>query len=175
MANNINPSLLNEFTVSYTTDHIFLTPSGTSQRPAGMSMTGLFDDGFGGKLPGMSINNGTPYGGGFTADVAGWPWNNANPTYTYRDQIAKIWGSHNIYAGFYMAVQQKNEQNGAETQGFLNFSNSSPVTTGNAWADFLPAASPTSARRMLRPSITTAPRHSSRISRTTGTSPAGSR
>lgn len=137
MTNNINPTLLNEFTFSYTTDHIFLKPSGIWQRPSAMTMTGLFNNGFGGKLPGMSINNGTPYGGGFTADVAGWPWNNANPTYTYRDQIAKNWGSHNIYAGFYMAIQQKNEQNGAETQGFLNFSNSSPVTTGNAWADFL--------------------------------------
>lgn len=134
---NISPTLLNEFTFSYTTDHIFLTPSGVWQRPAGMTMTGLFDNGFGGKLPGMSVNNGTPYGGGFTADVAGWPWNNANPTYTYRDQIAKIWRSHNIYAGFYLAAAQKNENNGAETQGFLNFSNSSAVTTGNAWADFL--------------------------------------
>jgi len=137
MATNVSPTLLNEFTFSYTVDHIFLTPSGTWQRPSSMTMTGLFDNGFGGKLPGMSINNGAPYGGGFTADVAGWPWNNANPTYTYRDQIAKIWGSHNIYAGFYLAIAQKNEQNGAETQGFLNFSNSSPVTTGNAWADFL--------------------------------------
>jgi hypothetical protein len=137
MASNITPKLLNEFTFSYTADHIFLTPSGTYQRPSGMTMTGLFNNGFGGKLPGMSINNGAPYGGGFTADAAGYPWNNANPTYTYRDQIAKIWGSHNIYAGFYLAIAQKNEQNAAETQGFLNFSNSSPVTTGNAWADFL--------------------------------------
>jgi hypothetical protein len=137
MTNNITPTLLNEFTFSYTTDHIFLTPFGAWQRPSSMTMTGFFDNGFGGKLPGMSINNGTPYGGGFTADVAGWPWNNANPTYTYRDQIAKIWGSHNIYTGFYFAAAQKNENNGAETQGFLNFSNSSPVSTGNAWADFL--------------------------------------
>jgi hypothetical protein len=137
LTKNIAPTLLNEFTFSYTTDHIFLTPSGTWQRPSSMTMTGLFDNAFGGKLPGLSINNGAPYGGGFTADVAGYPWNNANPTYTYRDQFAKIWGSHNIYAGFYLGVQQKNEQNGAETQGFLNFSNSSPVSTGNAWADFL--------------------------------------
>lgn len=137
LATNVSPTLLNEFTFSYTADHIFLTPSGTWQRPSTMTMTGLFNNGFGGKLPGVSINNGAPYGGGFTGDVAGWPWNNANPTYTYRDQIAKIWGSHNIYAGFYLAIAQKNEQNGAETQGFLNFNNSSPVTTGNAWADFL--------------------------------------
>jgi len=136
-ADNINPTLLNEFTFSYTADHIFLTPSGTWQRPSTMTMTGLFDNGFGGKLPGMSINNGSPYGGGFTADAAGWPWNNANPTYTYRDQIAKIWGPHNIYVGFYLSAAQKNENNGAETQGFLNFSNSSPISTGNAWADFL--------------------------------------
>jgi hypothetical protein len=137
MTNNFSPTFLNEFTFSYTADHIFLTPSGAWQRPADMTMTGLFDNGFGGKLPGMSINNGNPYGGGFTADVAGYPWNNANPTYTYRDQIAKIWGKHNIYAGFYLAAQQKNEQNAAETQGFLNFSNDSPISTGNAWADFL--------------------------------------
>ena len=137
LANNLSPTLLNEFTFSYTTDHIFLTPSGTWQRPTSMTMTGLFDNGFGGKLPGMSINNGAAYGGGFTADAAGWPWNNANPTYTFRDQIAKIWRSHNIFVGFYFAAAQKNEQNGAQTQGFLNFSNASPVSTGNAWADFL--------------------------------------
>ena len=137
MASNISPTLLNEFTFSYTADHIFLTPSGTWQRPSSMTMTGLFDNGFGGKLPGISINNGAPYGGGFTGDVAGWPWNNANPTYTFRDQVAKIWGSHNVYIGMYMAFAQKNENNGAETQGFLNFSNTSPISTGNAWADFL--------------------------------------
>ena len=137
MTDNISPTMLNEFTFSYTTDHIFLKPSGAWQRPSSMTMTGIFNNGFGGKLPGISINNGTPYGGGFTADVAGYPWNNANPTFTFRDQIAKILGSHNIYAGFYMAAQQKNEQNSPETQGFLNFSNSSPISTGNAWADFL--------------------------------------
>ena len=66
-----------------------------------MTMGSLFDNGFGDKLTSFSINNGAPYGGGFTADVAGYPWNNANPTYTYRDQVAKIWGSHNIYCLLY--------------------------------------------------------------------------
>ena len=137
LTKNITARTLNEFTFSYTADHIFLTPSGTWKRPSSMTMTGLFNNGFGGKLPGVSINNGAPYGGGFTADVAGYPWVNSNPTYTFRDQVAKIWGSHNIYAGFYLAAAQKNENNGAETQGFLNFSNTSPISTGNAWADFL--------------------------------------
>jgi hypothetical protein len=138
MATNVSPTLLNEFTFSYTADHIFLTPSGTWQRPSSMTMTALFNNGFDGKLPGMSINNGSPYGGGFTADVGGnAPWNNANPTYTFRDQIAKIWGSHNVYIGAYISLAQKNEDGGSELAGFLNFSNTSPVSTGNAWADFL--------------------------------------
>jgi hypothetical protein len=137
-ASNLSPSLLNEFTFSYTADHIFLTPSGDWQRPSSMTMTSLFNNGYDGKLPGFSINNGSPYGGGFTADVGGdAPWNNANPTYTFRDQIAKIWGSHNVYMGFYMSLAQKNEDGGSEVAGFLNFSNTSPVSTGNAWADFL--------------------------------------
>ncbi|HLH04878.1 MAG TPA: carboxypeptidase regulatory-like domain-containing protein [Bryobacteraceae bacterium] len=137
LTNNLSPTLLNEFTFSYTADHITLNPTGAWQRPSSMTMTGLFDNGFGGKLPGMSINNGAPYGGGFTADAAGYPWKNSNPTYTYRDQISKILGAHNIFTGFYFAAAQKNENNGAETQGFLNFSNSAPISTGNAWADFL--------------------------------------
>jgi len=137
-ASNLTPSLLNEFTFSYTADHIFLTPSGDWQRPSTMTMTALFNNGYDGKLPGFSINNGAPYGGGFTADVGGnAPWNNANPTYTFRDQIAKIWGSHNVYIGGYIALAQKNEDGGSELGGFLNFSNTSPVSTGNAWADFL--------------------------------------
>lgn len=138
LANNFSPTLLNEFTFSYTADHIFLTPTGTAvTRPSSMTMTGLFDNGFGDKLPGVSI--GSPYnsGSGFTADLAGYPWNNANPTYTYRDQIAKIIGGHNIYTGAYIEIMQKNEDASAETQGFLTFSNTSTVTTGNPWADFL--------------------------------------
>ncbi len=138
IANNISPTLLNEFTFSYTADHIFLTPTGTEvTRPSTMTMTGLFDNGFGDKVPGISI--GSPYnsGGGFTADLAGYPWNNANPTYTFKDQIAKIIGGHNIYTGAYVELMQKNEDASAETQGFLSFYNTSTVTTGNPWADYL--------------------------------------
>lgn len=133
MASSLSPTMLNEFTFSFTEDKIFLTPVGVVARPSSMTMTGLWDNGFGGKLPGVQI--GSPYG--FTADAAGYPWVNSNPTYTYKDQIAKIWGQHNIYAGFYFEALQKNENNAAETQGYLNFYNTSTVTTGNSWADFL--------------------------------------
>ena len=105
--------------------------------------------------------------------VAGWPWNNANPTYTFRDQVAKIWGSHNVYIGVYIALAQKNENNGAETQGFLNFRQHVANLHGQRMGG-LPGRphhanfSQTNAQTKI---ITIATKCSSRISRTIGASP----
>jgi hypothetical protein len=139
-----SPTLLNEFIFGYTADHIFLTNTGPWQRPSTMTMTGLFDNGFGGKLPGFSVSNGTPYGGGltnggFTEDASFIPWNNANPIYTYRDNVTKIIRSHNLMFGATFIADQKNEINepGFGTGGFLDFDATSPVSTGNAFADLL--------------------------------------
>jgi hypothetical protein len=135
---NITPTLLNEFTFSYTTDHIFLNATGPAQRPAGMTMTGLFNNGFGGLLPAVSVSGGIGYDvNGFQLDTGYFPWNNANPTYTYKDQISKIIGSHNIFAGAYFVAAQKNEENSPYVQGILNFNNTGPLTSGNAFADLL--------------------------------------
>src|SRR5205085_11151801 len=98
---------------------------------------GLFNNGFGGILPAVNISNGAPYGGGFFADTGYFPWNNANPTYTYKDQVTKIIGAHNLYFGAYFVAGQKNEQNSPYIQGTLTFSNTAVVSTGNAFADFL--------------------------------------
>jgi hypothetical protein len=133
----LTPTLLNEFTFSYTTDHINLTNIGPWQRPAGMTMTGLFANGFGGKVPGIQISGGSAYGGGFGEDAGFIPWTNSNPTYTFRDNISKNMGKHNLQFGFYYAAGQKNEENSPDIQGFLTFDNTSAVTTGNAFADLL--------------------------------------
>jgi hypothetical protein len=135
---NITPTLLNEFTFSYTTDHIFLNAVGPAQRPAGMTMTGLFDNGFGGLLPAVSVSGGVNYDlGGFSLDTGYFPWNNANPTYTYKDQVSKIVGNHNIFAGAYFVAAQKNEENSPYVQGILSFNNTGPLSSGNAFADLL--------------------------------------
>jgi Carboxypeptidase regulatory-like domain/TonB-dependent Receptor Plug Domain len=134
---NASPTLLNETVFSYTTDHIFLNAIGDVSRPSNFTMTGLFNNGFGGILPVVSIANGTPYGGGFDAGTGYFPWINSNPTYTYKDQVTKIIGPHNLYFGAYFVAGQKNENNSPHIQGALTFSNSSGVTTGNAFADFL--------------------------------------
>ncbi len=137
LAISASPTLLNETVFSYTTDHIFLNALGNASVPSNFTMGSLFKNGFGGLLPAVEISNGTPYGGGFGVDTGYFPWNNANPTFTYKDQVTKIVGAHNLYFGAYFAAAQKNEQNSPELQGTLTFSNTASISTGNAFADFL--------------------------------------
>jgi len=136
---NISPTLLNEVTFSYTTDHIFLTAIGPTQRPSSMTMTGLYNNGFGGLLPAVSVGPGVNYDtGGFTLDSGYFPWNNANPTYTLKDQVSKIVGGHNMFIGAYFVAAEKNEFNSPYVQGILYFSaTDTAVSTGNAFADLL--------------------------------------
>jgi hypothetical protein len=133
-----SPTLLNEFVASYTTDHITLAKIGAWQRPAGMTI-GVFQNGFNNEVPGISLSGGLY--GGITEDPGYIPNGplNSNPTYTYRDNVTKIIGSHNLQFGGYFVAAQKNElpQPGVAVNGILSYDVSSPVTTGNAFADLL--------------------------------------
>jgi hypothetical protein len=135
---NITPTLLNEFVASYTGDHIFLTTGGPVGLPSGFAMGSIFNNGFGGKLPAISVGSNNAYGGTFTSDTGYFPWHNANPTYTYRDNVTKVLGTHTFQFGAYLVFAQKNEANSPYVQGILSFSTSAAsVTTGNAFADLL--------------------------------------
>jgi hypothetical protein len=139
---NITPTLLNEFVASYTGDHIFLNALGPADQttlPSGFAMGSIFSNGFAGKIPSFSVGNNTAYGGGFSADTGYFPWNNANPTYTYRDNLTKIFGNHTLTIGAYLVFAQKNEQNSPYLQGILTFDSSNTVipSTGNGFADLL--------------------------------------
>jgi Carboxypeptidase regulatory-like domain len=134
---NISPTLLNEFVASYTADHIFLT---ATNEPAGLpagAMGSIFNNGFGGKLPAIQLNGNADIYGGLGQDTGYFPWNNANPTYTYRDNLTKIVGTHTFQMGAYSAFAQKNEDNSPNVQGILTFDTSSAVSSGNALADLL--------------------------------------
>ncbi len=134
---NVSPTLLNEFVASYTADHIFLNAVGPVGLPSGYTGGSLFNNNFDNKLPSFTIDNGNAYGGGFSVDTGYFPWKNANPTYTYRDNMTKVLGNHTLQFGAYFAAAQKNQQNTLYTQGVLDFKNSSANTTGNAFADLL--------------------------------------
>ena len=140
LTSTFSPTLLNEFVASYTTDHISLAPVGAWQRPPGMTF-GLYPGADQGKVPGISLGGGGIYD--FQEDVGYLPPNgpfNSNPTYTYRDNVTKIVGKHNLQFGFYFVAAQKNELGGPDpaTNGSLSFDTSnSDVSTGNAFADLL--------------------------------------
>jgi hypothetical protein len=106
----------------------------------------IFDNGYGGKMPGLLFqgNNGAYGGHGFAADTGYAPWSMANPTYVLRDDVSKTFGKHTIQAGVEAVVAQQNElsavsgANSGDVQGLLTFSDQqSRNTSNNAFADFL--------------------------------------
>jgi hypothetical protein len=106
----------------------------------------IFNNGFGGKMPGLNfIGTNAAYGGeGFAVDPSYMPWGHTNPTYAVRDDVGKSIGNgkHTIQFGAQYVYSQRNQNNNAigaasgDTQGLLTFSNLSH-STGNAFADFL--------------------------------------
>ena len=138
---NITPTLLNEFVASYTADHITLTAVNEPPLPSGFAMGSIFNNGFGGVLPSIDLSGNAAYTGGangtLAQDTGYFPWTNANPTYTYRDNVTKILGTHTFQFGAYAAFAQKNEDNSPNVQGILSFAASSSFGTGNALADML--------------------------------------
>jgi len=134
-----SPSLVNEFVADYTTDHITLTNISTGIGRQDFTGNGFFDNGYGGVLPSISIGGGSAYGGGFAVSTGYFPWQNSNPTYSYRDDLTKTLKNHTLIFGASFIAAQKNEPSVGFNQGSFSFSTSSTVTTGNAFADLLTA------------------------------------
>ena len=109
-------------------------------------MGAIFNNGFGGKIPGIVIGgSNAAYGGsGFAVDTGYTPWVYSNPTYQFRDTLSKALRKHTLQFGAQAYLGQQNELSAAtgantgDVQGILFYNNvSSPYTTGNAFADFL--------------------------------------
>jgi hypothetical protein len=164
LTDTLSPSLLNEFVVSYVDSHITLknfSAEGGSLQPivnaSGCSSTSggtgpypciasIFDNGLGGKPPGLVIaGTNAEYGGkGFVVDPSYAPWVHSSPTYSLSDNLSKVIGKHTLQFGVQVVDAQRNETNGAigaatgDLQGIFTFSNqNSPASSGNAFADFL--------------------------------------
>ncbi len=104
----------------------------------------VFNNGFGGKMPGVNfLGTNAAYGGrGFTVDPSYMPWGHTSPTYSVRDDVGKALGKHTLTFGAQYVYYQRNQTNNAigaasgDKQGLLTFSNLTN-STGNAFADFL--------------------------------------
>src|ERR1700722_9117247 len=134
-----SPSLVNEFVADYTTDHITLTNTTPDIARTNFTGNGFFDNGYGGVLPNLTVTGGTAYGGGFSVNTGYFPWQNSNPTYSYRDTLTKTLRNHTMIFGASAIFAQKNEPSVGFNQGSVTFNTSSAVTTGNAFADMLTA------------------------------------
>jgi len=170
LSQTISSKALNQFTASYANSHITLAdvngPGGANfQRPASFAtpscspavipggsaidctMGNLFNNGFGGKAPGIIIGgNNQEYGGsGFAVDPSYMPWEHTNPIFSYRDDVTIAIRNHTLQFGGQLVFAEKNETNDAigaitgDVQGLLRFSNinGGDVNTGNAFANFL--------------------------------------
>jgi hypothetical protein len=142
----VSPTLLNEFVFSYTADHIILNDTGSWKRPSDFStnFTDLFPGNGQNVIPGLNLVDPNGAYGDFGED-AGYVPNgiyNSNPTYTFRDNVNKIVGKHNLQMGGYFAFAQKNEFGGelaaGSFPGYLTFDpNKNSASTGNPFADLL--------------------------------------
>lgn len=154
LSQTLSTTLLNQIAFSYAADHIKLAnkdgvAGGTATRPNfdPATLGQLFNNGFGGKVPGILIaGNNAAYGGtGFIADPAYMPWEHTNPTYTIRDDVSKVLRHHTIQVGAEFLISQRNEinppvgSNTGDLQGVITFSNvnNALFSTGNSFADFL--------------------------------------
>ena len=159
LTDTFTPTLFNEVTLSYVDSHITLTdingPGADLQPITSCSATlqtgcinHIFDNGAGGKPPGLVISGtNAQYGGyGFTVDPSYPPWMHTNPTYGLSDNLSMSLGGgkHTLQLGIQVLDAQRNETNGAigaatgDLQGLLTFSNQNNFyTSGNAFADFL--------------------------------------
>jgi hypothetical protein len=143
LTSNFTPSLLNEFVASYTDDHIFLSnvSNNINLPKGGIDLAPLFANNLGNKIPAFSVGgtaDALVYGsGGFNVDTGYFPWKNANPTYTYRDTVTKIIGTHTLFFGAYFAAAQKNQSSSVDVQGQLSFANGVAGFSNNPFADLL--------------------------------------
>ncbi len=125
----------------------------------------------------QSDRRGTRYGEGFDEDagyIPNGPYN-SNPTYTYRDNISKIVGKHNLQFGAYFVAAQKNElgsELALERARLLTFDQTSNQQPAMRLRISCWETSPVSANKATSRSITTDTKSSSHISRMTCTSPA---
>ena len=145
LSSSFSPTLLNEFVFSYTTDHINLTDTGNWKRPAATTFGGLFVGADRGVMPGINLLDPGGVYGQFGEDagyIPNGPYN-SNPTYSFKDNVSKLVGKHNLQFGAYFQAVQKNELGGelaaGSYPGYITFdpTSASTITTQNPFADLL--------------------------------------
>ena len=145
ITHTFTPTLMNEFIMSYTTDHIVLgnqvgqsSVAKSIDRPSTFAMNHLFPGNDANTLlPAITVSEGVGTdlsSQSIYEDAGNHPWKNSNPIINWKDNLVWSRGSHTLKFGFFLQDYRKNEQFGTDTQGLLNFDEGSN-STGNALAN----------------------------------------
>jgi hypothetical protein len=135
-----SPNLLNETSIDYSGNKIFLTPiagQGASiLPPSGWNATSFFPfaNNAGKDMPAISLS-GSPFGANWSESY--YPWKNGYEGFEYRDDLSWIKGRHQLKFGASWLHDYKNQQLQANTQGTANFNSSNKNFTGDAYVDFV--------------------------------------
>lgn len=138
----IRPNLLNEFIASYSDDTWTVnnstgydSPAGSINKPSDFALNSLFPGNAGQPfLPGVSLSGGVPFS---ITQTTGFKQFFSDPQPAIKDNVIWEHGAHTVKTGFYLLYNHADTTTDINefTQGFLTFSNTSSVTTGNALAD----------------------------------------
>src|SRR5207248_10099269 len=135
-----------EFVVGFNRQPLTLLDLGAFAKPEGLTPYELFPENPESRMPTITIQIPQPVS--YTA--ASWPWTNVLNTWTWRDSLTKIAGSHTLNFGGEDLHYLKQQKLFGLTQGSYNFDGSAtkgsyldPVsgtvqtTPGNSFADFI--------------------------------------
>jgi len=147
-----SPAFINVFSVGVTGQRVILTDipgQGVSLGRASLDVQPfppghLFNNGFGGKLPGIVIGGGNAaYGGaGFSVDTSFEPWYHSRGTISFADNISRVFGKHTLQFGVqyvYAARHEVNAANGPNTGNVQGVLTTKQGFSGNTFADFINA------------------------------------
>lgn len=124
----VSPTTLNEVTFGFSMNKITQLPGPLGTRPAGLTISKVFPGNPLNVIPTINLSQ------GFGNIGVGGLTNNANPVFTFRDDLSHQIGNHSLKAGFEFLRLAKFGKNFGNLQGNFNFNGNA---TGNAVADFL--------------------------------------
>jgi hypothetical protein len=142
LTQTMTPNLLNEVIVSVSADVNTVnnslgsgSPANLINKPSDFEARTIFPASEAEtKLPGINVSGGVPFS---FAESTGFEFFFWDPQPQIKDNLIWSKGKHTLKFGAYLRKNFINTTTniGLNTQGFLTFSNSSPLTTGNALAD----------------------------------------
>ncbi len=148
VASTLTNSLINDAEFAYSDNRINLTPGGTDPGLIGQlnaAIPTLYPTALktnqAGSIP--TIWNGLQQYGNQATIWTIAPWNNSLDIYTFRDDVSKVAGKHNVQGGVFFGWNSKDEVTGPATSEHPTFSATGIDTThggvnvGNALADVL--------------------------------------